>query len=251
MERTAGARWNFRPRPQFMLGLASFLWLLSAASFWSRGKIGLLPPGAALFLSFLGTLGLLTGALLLLVALVQQKRAVTLHPPSSTFILRKKMVQSAYRVVVKETQVSGRTLVSLWAVLENGTEILLVPGTFESARGRLEELATSLRRLRREGEVESDDELSPPRKIDLEGWIGVVFGLLWSVVGYLRAPHLLWEISDGYGVLVWPFGLFVLSMGILELAGIPIIRAGRKNNPIVLIGVLLLAVYAGLSLVAL
>ena len=248
MERTAGARWNFRPRPQFMLGLASFLWLLSAASFWSSGKIGLLPPGAALYLSFLGTLGLLTGALLLLVALVQQKRAVTLHPPSSTFILKKRMVQSAYRVVVRETQVSGLTLVSLWAVLENGTEILLVPGTFESARGRLEQLATS---LRREGEVESDDELSPPRKIDLEGWIGVVFGLLWSVVGYLWAPHLLWEISDGYGVLVWPFGLFVLSMGILELAGIPIIRAGRKNNPIVLIGVLLLAVYAGLSLVAL
>ena len=123
-----------------------------------------------------------------------------------------------------------------------------MPGTFESARGRLEQLATS---LRPGGEVESDDNLSPSRKIDLEGWIGVVFGLLWSAAGYLWAPHLLWEISDGYGVLVWPFGLFVLSMGILELAGIPIIRAGRKNNPLVLIGVLLLAVYVGLSLVAL
>lgn len=48
----------------------------------------------------------------------------------------------------------------------------------------------------------------------------IVLGLVWSGVGYLVMPDVAFARHDAtFGFLVWPLGLFLIPLGLLELAG--------------------------------
>lgn len=240
--RNAKGRWYFRPRPHFLLGLTllnGFLaWLCLAFGPRLEGFLG---SGGVLLFVFLGRLLVLASAMTLLACLVNQRRKVSLHPASGTIAKGRELLTGGFRLQLRDTELSGRKVVSLWAVPHDGREVLLVPGQFEEKRSVLEELQSELQ------VPDADGILAPGLdSFPIVPAIAGIFGVLWAVGGYLWAPGLVWDIDGTHGVLVWPFGFFVMALGVLEFLGIRIMEAAEKKGPATLLGVALLAVYAWL-----
>lgn len=240
VRKTSRGRWDFRPRPHLLLGLTLLCGLLGFGLLSvAPNSLHHLGGGGELLFRFLARLLQLASVLTLLACLANQRRKVSLHPASGVIVKGRELLQDGYQVEIRDTHLGDRTVVSMWAVTTEGRKILLVPGQNEDKRERLLTLQTQLQPWDKEQTSRFEQESFP-----LKALICLLFGALWSIGGYLWAPYLVWAISETHGVLVWPFGLVVMTFGVLELMGISILDAAKEKRVETLLGVGLMGVYA-------
>lgn len=132
------------------------------------------------------------------------------------------------RVRLQKTSLAGTVVLALFADVD-GKPVMLVQGLEAKHEAGL---------LRVLAEVEtlldaSRDPASPPldtAALDEAASVRatrlffaaffIVLGLVWSGVGYLVMPDVAFARHDAdFGFLVWPLGLFLVPLGLLELAG--------------------------------
>lgn len=242
-EKTPKGRWYFRPRPYVLLGVTALTIILSALfEFAQDFEVMQVLVGADLLRLFSRMLAVVS-VLPLAAALAQERRRLSLYPAGNTLITRTGERKRGYEVRLQDTVLGGKTLVSVWATTDCGETYLLVPGQPEEKRQDLELLRNQWQPVGREAPPEPPAQKSFP----LEAYLLLTLGALWLVCGKWWAPQLLWELDETHGVLVWPFGFFLLTLGVLELFGIKILESARRRDCGTLLGVAILAVYFFLS----
>lgn len=194
-------------------------------------------------LGFFSRILAVVSALPLAAALAQERRRLSLYPAGNTLITRTGKQKRGYEVRLQETVLAGKILVSVWATTDSGETYLLVPGQPEEKRQALELLRTEWRPVGRETPPEPPAQSSFP----LEAYLLITLGALWLICGKWWASQLLWELDETHGVLVWPFGFYLMTLGVLELSGIRILESARRKDCGTLLGVAILAVYVFLS----
>lgn len=82
--------------------------------------------------------------------------------------------------------------------------------------------------------ISDDVRPAPDRHLEGDTIVGLVFalvGALWSLGGLIAFPTWRWPLDEINGVLAWPFGLWLLALGLGELAGLPVVKTlteGRR-----------------------
>ncbi|MCA9797020.1 MAG: hypothetical protein KC910_34655 [Candidatus Eremiobacteraeota bacterium] len=208
VETTDRGRWVFRPRPHLMLAIVAACLLVALALLKVAGLAD--PAEAQLARAGAYLLECLAG-LCALAGLYHQTRKVVVHPASGTLWLRNRVLEGGFRTELRELSLAGQTSISVWAIRPSGQEVMLIPGQLESARQTLAELA---------GELRAEEGESPPIERQFMTAFWLVFGLLWAGGGYLWAGNLWWDLGGGHGLLIWPFGLWLASLALLELVGV-------------------------------
>lgn len=132
------------------------------------------------------------------------------------------------RVFLEHRTWAGADLVGV-AVEVNGEEISLIPPQQDRhAAAMLTVLAQIHSAIDAAGHVVSDDVLPredrTPRVDHTLAIALMVTGLLWSIAGAIFARTWLFALDDTNGLLVWPFGLWLLALGTLERCGVPVIE---------------------------
>ena len=53
---------------------------------------------------------------------------------------------------------------------------------------------------------------------------------LWSVAGYFALPDFVFGKSGSdFGFLIWPLGIWIAALGVLEAVGVPVFRFGSAG----------------------
>src|SRR5690606_27051613 len=74
----------------------------------------------------------------------------------------------------------------------------------------------------------------------------IIFGVIWSGTGFFFLQDLIFIASwNGHGPLVWPLGIWIASLGLGDLAGIPVRRLFTRASGRSKTGILLLLLYFG------
>ena len=182
---------------------------------------GFVPHAYALLLTWFAAITLLCGLLLVLKPLLRPG-VYRFDPHSGLADLAGRVCPlaelSAPRLEV--AQFGDSTFHSL-VVQRGGKRMMLMTSTSESA---LDPVLTALQTVLGASEgaqvvVPGDSFVKSFVPIFL-----VVLGILWSGLGYLTARHLVLG-GDNWGVLLWPFGLWLAALGVLDWLGLRIADA--------------------------
>lgn len=144
---------------------------------------------------------------------------------------------------IRHRRVALASLPLLEVIAELDTETLVlaegIPGEHEQTVERIANLASSRLRAYRDAQPAQAPATAPepqtlsPEDEALDAEVAdritrrfmcaffIVLGLAWSAVGYVVMPRTLFTHQDRtFGFLVWPLGLTLAPLGLLELAGI-------------------------------
>lgn len=136
-------------------------------------------------------------------------------------------LSSIERIFLEHRTQAGTDLVGI-AVEVGGEDVSLIPPQQATqAHGMLVVLAQLQQIVADAGHTVSDDILPrEDRRPRVDHTIAIalaVTGLLWTIAGLLFGRSWRFVLDDTNGLLVWPFGLWLLGIGIAERAGAPVI----------------------------
>jgi len=237
----------FERRTTFLLGLgAGVLGLglgFSALARWGGAEA--LLPGS--FLYWTGTLMVVLGGLNLLLGLgLALWPATAVDPAAGTLVagLRRIPLSELDGIDVVETHFGGRTLVRLVARSRQGP-VRLLGGQDASRRAEVEAVATQVRAALGLAGGTSPAVTHAARAFPAA--LLLTLGTLWAASGRLMAPDLVLTVPQGsVGFRLWPFGLWLVALGAMELLGFQVhsTLVGSWSRHRVLLFVVVMGSYA-------
>lgn len=150
------------------------------------------------------------------------------------------------QIALEKRAFGDREIFFLTAVV-NGESIKLAS---ETNKDTLEKVVDFLKQRLTNSEAAAATELHQPAPSWVERhFIGVfliIFGVIWSGTGFFFLQDLIFIASwNGHGPLVWPLGIWIASLGLGDLAGIPVRRLFTRASGRSKTGILLLLLYFG------
>lgn len=195
-----------------VIGLGSLLLAgaVYGASHWA-------PPAYAMLMTWFAALMGLLGFLNLSLSLRGPRRS-RLDPAAGTASVygRLSALSEVSAARIESTSIGSSTFFSLVVTQRGKNRMLMTLTSRQPLEPVLQAVAATLQ--------QSDPSVVVPGESFLKAFLPpflLLLGMLWALVGFFTMPDVILG-RHGSGVLLWPLGIWIAGLGILEWLGVPL-----------------------------
>ncbi len=118
----------------------------------------------------------------------------------------------------------------------DGAPLRLIQGASPKQERELAQVLTAIQDMlkiapaKRSADVRTNEAASRIESRQVVIAILLALGALWSVAGYFALPDFVFGKSGSdFGFLIWPLGIWIAALGVLEAVGVPVFRFGSAG----------------------